>query len=101
MGFYKWQGDFLDSDSVRETVHHREAACHNLDNYDVELQKMIGSASSDHYVVQLQKIIGSASSAELQLEEVCAAFLILPKLFFLSKEYLSPLKISFTAQIYI
>ncbi|XP_024011160.1 uncharacterized protein LOC18019656 [Eutrema salsugineum] len=39
-------GDIL-SDSVTETVHHREeVACHNLNHYDVELQKMIGSASS-------------------------------------------------------
>ncbi|CAL9243713.1 unnamed protein product [Arabidopsis halleri] len=63
-------GDILELDSVWETVHHKEeAACHNLDNYDVELQKMIGSASSDHYGVELQKMIGSASSAELRFEE--------------------------------
>ncbi|XP_010483052.1 PREDICTED: uncharacterized protein LOC104761631 isoform X2 [Camelina sativa] len=63
-------GDNLELDSVRETVHHREeVACHNLDNYDVELQKMIGSASSDHYGVELQKMIGYASSAELRFDE--------------------------------
>ncbi|XP_023638928.1 uncharacterized protein LOC17876489 isoform X1 [Capsella rubella] len=63
-------GDILESDTVRETVHHREeVACHNLNNFDVELQKMIGSASSDHYGVELQKMIGSASSAELRFEE--------------------------------
>uniref|UniRef100_M4EJJ2 Inner centromere protein ARK-binding domain-containing protein n=1 Tax=Brassica campestris TaxID=3711 RepID=M4EJJ2_BRACM len=63
-------GDILDSDSVRETVHHsEEAASHNLNQYDVELQKIIGSASSDHYEVELQKMIGSASSAELRFGE--------------------------------
>ncbi|KFK35134.1 hypothetical protein AALP_AA5G242400 [Arabis alpina] len=63
-------GDVLDSAYVRETVHHRkEAACHNLDHYDAELQNMIGSASSDHYNVELQKMIGSTSPAELRLEE--------------------------------
>ncbi|CAN6976325.1 unnamed protein product, partial [Brassica oleracea var. botrytis] len=63
-------GDILDSDSVRETVHHsEEAAGHNLNQYDVELQKIIGSASSDHYEVELQKMIGSASSAELRFGE--------------------------------
>ncbi|ANM69882.1 inner centromere protein, ARK-binding region protein [Arabidopsis thaliana] len=63
-------GDILESDYVREAVHHREeAACHNVDNYDVELQKLIGSASSHHYSVELQKMIGSASSAELRFEE--------------------------------
>lgn len=79
-GFYISQGDVLDSGSVRETYHPREeTAYHNLDHYDVELQKMIGSASSDHYGVELQKMIGSSSPAELQLEEVCAAFFILLK----------------------
>ncbi|KAL1188402.1 hypothetical protein V5N11_027461 [Cardamine amara subsp. amara] len=64
------QGDILNSDSVREVVQYREeAACYNLDNYDVELQKMIGSASSDHFDVELQKMIGSASSSELRFEE--------------------------------
>ncbi|KAG7613136.1 Inner centromere protein ARK-binding domain [Arabidopsis suecica] len=63
-------GDILESDYVREAVHHREeAACHNVDNYDVELQKLIGSASSHHYSVELQKMIGFASSAELRFEE--------------------------------
>ncbi|KFK27154.1 hypothetical protein AALP_AA8G342200 [Arabis alpina] len=62
-------GDVLDSGSVRETVHHREeAACHNLDHYDAELQKIIGSASSDHYDVELQKMIGSASSDHYNVE---------------------------------
>ncbi|CDY11977.1 BnaC03g14030D [Brassica napus] len=76
-------GDILDSDSVRETVHHsEEAAGHNLNQYDVELQKIIGSASSDHYEVELQKMIGSASSAELRFGEVCAVFLILLKFHF-------------------
>lgn len=72
-----------------------KGACHSLDHYDVELQKMIGSASSNRYDVELQKMIGSASSndyavelqkmigsapsAELRLAEVCAAFLILLK----------------------
>lgn len=79
-GFYILQGDILDSDSVRETVHHsEEAAGHNLNQYDVELQKIIGSASSDHYEVELQKMIGSASSAELRFGEVSAVFLILLK----------------------
>ncbi|KAF3551600.1 hypothetical protein DY000_02001286 [Brassica cretica] len=63
-------GDILDSDSVRETVHHsEEAASHDLNQYDVELQKIIGSASSDHYEVELQKMIGSASSSELRFGE--------------------------------
>ncbi|XP_019092176.1 PREDICTED: uncharacterized protein LOC104732329 isoform X2 [Camelina sativa] len=63
-------GDNLELDSVRETVHLREeVACNNLDNYEVELQKLIGSASSDHYGVELQKMIGSASSAELRFDE--------------------------------
>ena len=74
--FIMLQGDILESDYVREAVHHREeAACHNVDNYDVELQKLIGSASSHHYSVELQKMIGSASSAELRFEEVCSLFL--------------------------
>ncbi|KAG7534379.1 Inner centromere protein ARK-binding domain [Arabidopsis thaliana x Arabidopsis arenosa] len=63
-------GDILELDSVWDTVHHKEeAACPNLDNYDVELQKMLGSASSDHYGVELQKMIGSTSSADLRFEE--------------------------------
>uniref|UniRef100_A0A1J3IBB8 Inner centromere protein ARK-binding domain-containing protein n=1 Tax=Noccaea caerulescens TaxID=107243 RepID=A0A1J3IBB8_NOCCA len=79
-------GDVLVSGFVGETIHHMEkSACHNLDHYDVELQKMIGSASSNRYDVELQKMIGSASSndyavelqkmigspAELRLEEGC------------------------------
>lgn len=77
------QGDILELDSVWDTVHHKEeAACPNLDNYDVELQKMLGSASSDHYGVELQKMIGSTSSADLRFEEVCALFRCLLKLNF-------------------
>ncbi|KAL0734833.1 hypothetical protein Bca4012_011043 [Brassica carinata] len=56
------RGDILDSDTVRETVHHNEeAACDNLNHYDVELPKIFGSAPSDYYEVELQKMIGSAS----------------------------------------
>ncbi|CAH2069834.1 unnamed protein product [Thlaspi arvense] len=63
-------GDILDSGSVREKAHlMEEGACHNLNYYDVELQKIIGSAPSDHYDVEFQKMIGSASSAELRFEE--------------------------------
>lgn len=62
MAFCMLQGDILDSDTVRETVHHNEeAACDNLNHYDVELQKIFGSAPSDYYEVELQKMIGSAS----------------------------------------
>ncbi|CAA7062655.1 unnamed protein product [Microthlaspi erraticum] len=62
-------GVVLDSGSVGETIHHMEkGACHNLDNYDVELQKMIGSASSNRYDVELQKMIGSASSNDYAVE---------------------------------
>ncbi|XP_018476347.2 uncharacterized protein LOC130509254 isoform X2 [Raphanus sativus] len=63
-------GHILDSDSVREAVHRcEEAACHDLNHYDVELQKIIGSTPTDHYEVELQKMIGSASSSELRFEE--------------------------------
>ncbi|KAJ0261600.1 Inner centromere protein [Hirschfeldia incana] len=63
-------GHILDSDSVREAIDRcEEAACHNLNHYDVELQKLIGSAPTDHYEVELQKMIGSASSSELRFEE--------------------------------
>ncbi|RIA04677.1 hypothetical protein BRARA_K01061 [Brassica rapa] len=80
-------GDILDSDSVRETVHHsEEAASHNLNQYDVELQKIIGSASSDHYEVELQKMIGSASSAELRFGE---------DYLFKEAELMSPASLSF------
>lgn len=80
MGFYILQGHILDSDSVREAVHRcEEAACHDLNHYDVELQKIIGSTPTDHYEVELQKMIGSASSSELRFEEVCAVFLMLLK----------------------
>ncbi|CAH8381811.1 unnamed protein product [Eruca vesicaria subsp. sativa] len=60
-------GDIFDSDSARDTVHHSEEAACYLNHYDVELQKIVGSA--DHYEVELQKMIGSASSAELRFEE--------------------------------
>lgn len=43
----------------------KKDACHNLSHYDVN-----GSASSDLYEVELQKMIESASSADLRFVEV-------------------------------